>query len=423
MAHPAGIPGGLAATEGMAVPDPQEPEAKGQRRWTGVAALALAWGALLAVPATPPARAGEPQGAAGQGPGLTPASLQSASAVLMDADTGTVLFAKEPHQKRPPASVLKTMVALLVLEQVQAGNRKLEEAVTASRRAASMGGSQVYLKEGEVFPLEDMLKAVLIGSANDAAVAVAEHVAGSVEAFADLMNAKAEALGMRDSLFVTPHGLPPGPGQAGDVSSAHDLALLGRALARHPLALQWAATREAPFRQGKFILRNPNKLLGTFSGLDGLKTGHFKEAGYNLAATAERNGSRLIAVVLGAPSGQVRFDETARLLTWGFHAVRREIAIRAGEAFAPVRVRGGKEREVRLVAAARVTVFRLPGDGAKLEREAQVPPAVPAPVEAGQKVGTVAVKRGGEVLGQTDLVAAKTVPRAGLLERLLFFWR
>jgi len=399
----------------------------GQRRRPGAAALAAAlaaWHLALAVAAA--AAAQGPEGAAGKaGPGaaFTPESFQAASVILMDADTGTVLFAKEPHQRRPPASVLKMMVALVVLEQVQAGNRKLDEQVPTSRRAAAMGGSQVYLKQGEVFSLEDMLKAVVIGSANDAAVAVAEHVSGTVEGFADLMNAKAEALGMKDTRFVTPHGLPPGRDQEGDVSSAHDMALLGRALARHPQALQWAATKEAPFREDKFILRNPNKLVGVFSGLDGLKTGHFKEAGYNLAATAERNGLRLVAVVMGGVSGQSRFDETARLLNWGFNVVRREVVVKAGEEIAPVKVTKGVEPAVKLVTAGRVTLFQLPGNSARPEREVQAPPSVAAPVEAGQKIGTLAVKQDGQVVGQTDLVAAKTVPRASLLQRMLFFWR
>ena len=357
------------------------------------------------------------------GAALTPDSLEAASAVLIDAESGATLFAKEPHQRRPPASVLKMMVALIVLDQVQAGTRTLDEPVKTSRRAEAMGGSQVYLKQGEVFSLEDMLKAVMIGSANDAAVAVAEHVAGSVEGFVDLMNAKAEALGMKDTRFVTPHGLPPGRDQDADVSSAHDMALLARTLVRYPRALQWTSTKEAPFREGKFILRNPNHLLGAFAGLDGLKTGHYKEAGYNLTATAERDGLRLVAVVMGAPNGKTRFAEAARLLNWGFNIVRREVVVRAGEEVAPVKVRGGVEPAVKLVAARRVTVFRLPGDGAATEREVQVPPSIEAPVDAGQKVGVVAVKRGGEVVGTTDLVAAKTVPRAGLLRRLFLFWR
>ncbi|HYB73280.1 MAG TPA: D-alanyl-D-alanine carboxypeptidase family protein [Candidatus Sulfotelmatobacter sp.] len=387
------------------------------------AALALL-GGVAAVHAARGARRPEGTGKpAAAGTALAPDSLEAASAVLVDAETGAALLAKEPHQRRPPASMLKMMVAVIVLDQVQAGTRKLDEPVTTSRRAEAMGGSQVYLKQGEVFPLEDMLKAVLIGSANDAAVAVAEHVGGTVEGFVDLMNAKAEALGMKDTRFVTPHGLPPGRDQEADVSSAHDMALLARTLVRYPRALQWTSTKEAPFREGKFILRNPNHLLGAFAGLDGLKTGHYKEAGYNLAATAERDGLRLVAVVMGAPNGKTRFAEAARLLNWGFNIVRREVVVRAGEEMAPVKVRGGVEPAVKLVAARRVTVFRLPGDGAAPEREVQVPPGIQAPVEAGQKVGVVAVKRGGEVVGTTDLVAAKTVPRASLLRRLFLFWR
>ncbi len=382
---------------------------------------------LNGVAFVPSSRAAQASGqAAGQvapGASLTPESLEAASAVLMDAETGTLIFAKEAHRASPPASMVKMMVALIALEQVQAGQRKLDEPVQTSARAAAMGGSQVYLKQGEVFPLEEMLKAVIIGSANDAAVAVAEHVAGSVEGFVDLMNVRATALGMKDSRFVTPHGLPPAPGQGADLASPHDMALLARALARHPLALKWSTTREAPFRQGAFILRNPNQLLGAFPGLDGLKTGHYREAGYNLAATAERGGFRLVTVVMGEPNGKARFAETARLLNWGFNVVRRDVVVRAGEEVAPVKVVRGAEPAVKLVAASRVTLFRLLGDRATPERELQVPASVPAPVEAGQKVGTLALKRDGQVVGQTDLVAAKSVPKASLWRRVIFFWR
>ncbi len=395
------------------------------RRPCTVAAAVLAL--LSAVAGVPAAQGAQgPEGAGGRvapGGALAPESFQAPAAVLMDAETGALLFAKGPRRAAPPASMAKMMLALIVLDQVQAGKRKLDEPVRTSARAEAMGGSQVYLRRNEVFPLEEMLKAVMIGSANDATVAVAEHVAGSVEGFVDLMNARAEALGMKDTRFATPHGLPPGPGQEGDVSSPFDMAVLARALARHPQALRWASTREAPFRQGTFILRNPNQLLGVFPGVDGLKTGHFREAGYNLAATAERGGLRLVAVVMGEPTGQARFREAARLLNWGFNVMRREVVVRTGEVVAPVKVRSGVEPAVKLVAASRVILFRVPGDGAAPEREVEVPPSVQAPVEAGQKVGVVTVKRGGEVVGRTDLVAAKTVPRAALWRRLLFFWR
>lgn len=403
------------------------PRAGSRRLARPCIALAASFALLGAAAAAPAARrARHPEGAgrpAAVGSALAPESLEAPAAVLLDAETGAMLFAKEPHRVSPPASMTKMMVILIVLEQVQAGKRKLDEPVRTSARAEAMGGSQVYLKRDEVFSLEEMLKAVTIGSANDAAVAVAEHVAGSVEGFVDLMNARAEALGMKDTRFVTPHGLPPGRDQDSDVSSAHDMAVLARTLVRHPRALQWTSTKEAPFREGKFILRNPNHLLGAFAGLDGLKTGHYKEAGYNLAATADRDGLRLVAVVMGEPNGKTRFAEAARLLNWGFNIVRREVVVRAGEEMAPVKVRGGVEPTVKLVAARRVTVFRLPGDGTAPEREVQVPPGIQAPVDAGQKVGVVAVKRGGQVLGQTDLVAAKTIPRASLLRRLFFFWR
>ncbi len=380
-----------------------------QKRGTRHAAAA----ALLLALAAGPAAAAVPD----------PESFRAAAAVLVDAESGTVLFAKEPHRPWPPASMAKMMLVLIVLEQVAAGTRRLDEPVQVSERAEGTGGSAVRLKRGEVYPLADLLQAVTIASANDAAVAVAEHVGRSVEGFVDLMNARAEALGMKATRFATPHGLPAARSRARDVSSAMDMARLAAALVRHPLALRWASTRDAGFRQGKVTLRNQNPLLGTFAGADGLKTGHLREAGYNLAATAERAGLRLVAVVMGAPTEWNRSTEAARLLTWGFTGLRRHIAVRAGEEVTPVTVRGGVEPTVKLVTANRVTLFRALDDRARVERDVQVPPSVPAPVEAGQKVGVMAVKRSGEVLGQTDLVAAKSIPEAGFWQRVLFFWR
>ena len=311
----------------------------GQRRRPGAAALAAAlaaWHLALAVAAA--AAAQGPEGAAGKaGPGaaFTPESFQAASVILMDADTGTVLFAKEPHQRRPPASVLKMMVALVVLEQVQAGNRKLDEQVPTSRRAAAMGGSQVYLKQGEVFSLEDMLKAVVIGSANDAAVAVAEHVSGTVEGFADLMNAKARALGMRDSQFRNPHGL-----DAPDhYSTAYDLALLTRYALQSPTfaelvrARQVTITLQSPGKTrnrrpvvARRVVRSHNRLLAAFEGADGVKTGFTSEAGRCLVASAQRGDRRLIAVLLNDPR---RWDDAASLLEYGFTRLGAPAATRA----------------------------------------------------------------------------------------------
>ena len=241
------------------------------------------------------------------------------SAIVIDAETGMVLVATDAHARHQPASMLKMMTELIVLEHVAEGDVKMDDKVKVSAKSSKMGGSQVYLKHGEVFTVEELLLALAIHSANDAAVALAEHVAGSTDAFIDLMNMRAEDLGMTNSHFETVHGLPPGWKQEPDLTTAHDMAVLGRALVHYPEALEWASTKTAPFRGGKFTLYNPNKLVGNYRGLDGLKTGYTGPAGFCVTATATQRGKRLISVVMGCSTDKARATETTRLLTYGFN--------------------------------------------------------------------------------------------------------
>src|SRR5581483_3922293 len=222
--------------------------------------------------------------------------------LVMDADSGTVLAEHDSHKRWPPASMTKMMTVLLAMERVRGGANSLSEPVRTSAWASRIGGSQVYLAEGETFSLEEMLKAVMIHSANDAAVAVAEHLAGSSAALVELMNARAKQLGLADTTYQTPHGLPPGPGQTADLTSAHDLAVLARELMRFPEVMAWAGTVEAPFRNGAMQMQNTNHLVRTYQGATGLKTGYYREAGFSVTATAKRNDLSVIAVVLGVPT-------------------------------------------------------------------------------------------------------------------------
>ena len=208
--------------------------------------------------------------------------------ILIDADTGTVLFEKNAHLKAPPASMTKMMLILLVAERVRDGSMHWDDPITTSAWASKIGGSQVYLKQGEVFPLSEMMQAIVIHSANDASMAVAEAVAGSSEAFVDLMNERAKQLGMKDTTYHSVHGLPPGKGQQADMSSAADLATLARELVKFPEVMKWAGTKEAPFRQGAMTLTNTNRLVRETSWVDGLKTGYYREAGFNVTATGQR---------------------------------------------------------------------------------------------------------------------------------------
>ena len=267
--------------------------------------------------------------------------------ILIEADSGTVLFEKNPHLKAPPASMTKMMLILLVAERVRDGSLHWDDPITASAWASKIGGSQVYLKQGEVFPLSEMMQAIVIHSANDASVAVAEAVAGSSEAFVDLMNERAKQLGMNDTTYHSVHGLPPGKGQQPDISSAHDLATVARELVKFPDVMKWAGTKEAPFRNGAMTLTNTNRLVRETSWVDGLKTGYYREAGFNVTATGQRDGMRLIAVILGAPQKHDCFGEAGKLLNKGFADYKALGGRQAGRHRGQRRRREGRQPALR----------------------------------------------------------------------------
>ncbi|HHY46665.1 MAG TPA: D-alanyl-D-alanine carboxypeptidase, partial [Firmicutes bacterium] len=241
-------------------------------------------------------------------------AITAPSAILIEATSGRVLYEKDAHAKRPPASITKIMTMLLAMEAIQQGKIKLEDKVIASERASLQGGSQIWLEVGEEMSLADLLKAIAVVSANDASVAVAEHIAGAEEIFVDMMNRRAAELGMKDTHFVNATGLP----APGHLTSAYDIAVMSRELVKHPKVHEWFTIWIDYLRSGKNILVNTNRLIKDYKGCDGLKTGYTEEAGYCLAATASRDGLRLIAVVLGLPDSKVRFQETAKLLDYGF---------------------------------------------------------------------------------------------------------
>lgn len=251
------------------------------------------------------------------------------SAIVLDADTGQVIFEDNADAAGYPASVLKLMDLLIILEKVQQGVLRLEDPVPVNAEASKMGGSQVYLAEKEVFSIDEMLYALMVQSANDAATALAIKVAGSKDAFVQLMNEKAKALGMTRTRFVSVHGLPPSAssGQDPDTTTARDLSLLARELCKYPEVFRYTSTQVRGFRDNKFEMRNHNKLLGVVEGVDGFKTGYFSAAGFSIIATARREGVRIIAVVMGSQSRQVRDAKAAELLAKGFLAVpRRPVA-------------------------------------------------------------------------------------------------
>lgn len=268
-------------------------------------------------------------------------------ALVMDADTGKIIFEDNADVVAYPASVLKLMDLMVILEKIDEGVVKLDDMITVDAETSKIGGSQVYLAEKEVFSVEEMLYALMVQSANDAATALAIHIGGSKEGFVQLMNEKAQQLGMKSTVFHSIHGLPPGPGQEPDVTTPRDLSLLCLALLKHPQTLKYTSVIERPFRTSAkepFIMRNHNHLLSSYTGCDGLKTGFYSAAGYSIAATAQRNGVRVLAIVMGSINRKTRDAKTAELLGKGFMAIPRKsqpVEKKAAPVAKPARIGAG----------------------------------------------------------------------------------
>lgn len=337
------------------------------------------------------------------------------SAILVDAETGQVLYAKNEHQPLPPASITKIMTMLLAMEAIDSGRVKLDDVVVASQRAHETRGSSIFLAVGERMTVETLLKSVAIQSANDAATALAEFIAGSEEAFVAKMNERAKELGMNDTTFRNAHGLD----EPGHVSSAYDIAIMARELVKHPKILEWTSTWQDSIRDGKFTLFNTNKLIRRYPGADGLKTGHTDEAGYCLAGTAKRDDLRLIAVVMGTPSDEARIAQTIALLDYGFREFTKVKLAKKGDKMGEADVQDGARLKVDAVAAQDVRLLVPVGSEESVERRVEIRPLT-APVEQGQVIGRAVFTDKGREIGTANLVAAQDVPRAGFFTLL---WR
>ncbi len=335
----------------------------------------------------------------------------AAAWITINAETGDVLGSQEPDYRGAPASMTKMMLALLIMEAIRDGQMTLADPVRTSPLASKMGGSQVFLKSGEAFPVEDMMAALLIGSANDAAVALAERLAGSIPGALHRMNERAVALGLSRTRFASVHGLPPGPGQEGDISTPRDMARLSQELVKFPDVLRWTSTAEAPFRQGAFILQNSNQLIGRFPGADGLKTGHIREVGYNVAATAKRGTLRLITVVMGAPSNRARFAEAARLLEEGFSRYVEVTVAKAGQPVTPEIHLPRANGALRPVPTSDLRVLAKREERESVRTTVEVRPGLKAPVGKGQPVGHLVARVGDREVARVPVVAGADVRR------------
>ena len=333
--------------------------------------------------------------------------LDCTSAVLMERSTGTLLYAKNAHKRLAPASVTKVMTMLLVVEAVENGSLSLEDTVTASAAAAGMGGSQVYLEEGERMSVGELLKCVAVVSANDCAVALAETLCGSEAAFTARMNRRATELGLQDTVFRNCTGLS-GPGE--HYSSAWDIAVMSRELLSHTWIRDYTTVWMDTIRGGEFGLSNTNKLVHGYHGCTGLKTGYTSEAMFCLAASAERDGVEFIAVVLHGDSSADRFAAARTLLDYAF-ANYALVSLLPPESIAPIPVEMGMEELVNVAPRGNTVTVAEKASLRELTMETELPSAVTAPVEAGQVLGQVTLRWGDRVLSQLPLTAAESVER------------
>jgi len=332
------------------------------------------------------------------------------SALLMDVATGTVLYEKNAHEKLSPASVTKVMTLLLIMEAIDSGKIGWDDTVTASETAAAKGGSQIYLKVGENMSVSDMVKSIAVSSANDCACAMAEHIAGSEAAFVDMMNGRAQQLGMNDTNFVNCTGLDDGADAANHKTSAYDIALMSRELMKnHPDIKKFTTIWMDTVRNGQFGLSNTNKLIRFYNGATGLKTGFTSGAGYCLSATAEREGMELIAVVMGCETSNQRTAACKAMLDYGF-ANYAVITPELPEA-AAVPVTLGKARAVTAKPESAGGLLIEKGKKSSVTTDVTLEQTLAAPVTRGQRLGTMTVRAGDEILAEIPLVAGEDVGR------------
>jgi D-alanyl-D-alanine carboxypeptidase (penicillin-binding protein 5/6) len=378
--------------------------------------MALVDGGGQFADAATPGGGGAVAGGAGNGvpaSGLLTGNLtpRSAASILIEAGSGQVLYAKNEHDRRAIASVTKIMTLSLIFDAIQTGKVQLTDMIGVSQNASGMGGSQIWLEPGEQLSLRDMLVAIAVGSANDACVAVAEHLYGTHERFVQAMNEKAAALGMADTHYVNSYGL-----DAPDhYSSAADIARLARYAVSCPRLLEFTSIWLEYLRDGKTMQANANKLVRYYSGCDGLKTGLTDEAGYCVCATAARDGTRMIAVILGAPDSNTRFNEARGLLNAGFSSFESVPLARRGETAAKVLIERGTKAPISLVVPEDFGIVVPKGEKPDITRRVVREERIFAPVRKGQQLAELVIEGNGKELGRCPLVADADVPRATLL--------
>ncbi|MEH7222840.1 D-alanyl-D-alanine carboxypeptidase family protein [Bacillus sp. JJ1566] len=334
------------------------------------------------------------------------------SAILIERDTGKILYEKNSDEKLPPASMTKIMTLLLIMEALDKGSITYSDKVRTSEHAASMGGSQIFLEPGEEMTVEEMLKGIAIGSGNDASVAMAEKIAGSEEAFVEMMNNKVKELGLKNTLFQNPTGLP----AENHFSSAHDMAIMSKELLKYEEITKFTGQYEDYLRQNtdnKFWLVNTNRLVRFYPGVDGLKTGFTTEAKYCLTATAEKEDMRLISVIFGAPTPKERNAQVTKMLDYGFSQYKTHPLYERNQEVAQAKVSKGSQKKINLVTSEPISLLTKKGEKIDdVQKEVAVDEKLNAPIKKGDVIGKLVIKKDGKVLSESPLVAEKDVDAA-----------
>ncbi|MEK4564750.1 D-alanyl-D-alanine carboxypeptidase family protein [Alkalihalobacillus sp. FSL R5-0424] len=346
----------------------------------------------------------------------------ASSAIIMERDTGEVLYEKNSEESLPPASMTKIMTMLLIMEAIDKKQLKYEDMIRASENAASMGGSQIFLEPGEEMSVQDMLKGIAVASGNDASVAMAEHLGGTEAGFADMMNEKAKELGLEKTHFSNSNGLP----IENHYTSAHDLAVIAKELLKYDDITKFTGIYEDYLRQdtdNPFWLVNTNKLVRFYPGVDGLKTGFTKEAKYGLTATAEKDGMRIIAVVMGSPTPKERNADVTTMLDFAFSQYKTHKLHERNEAVGEVEISKGQQKKVKAVTGESISILTKKTESIdQVEEKIELNENMKAPILKGDEIGTLIVENGGKVVSETPLVAEDEVLEASwwtLFKRVL----
>ncbi|WP_329384859.1 D-alanyl-D-alanine carboxypeptidase family protein [Anaerofustis butyriciformans] len=348
-------------------------------------------------------------------------NIKSKAVVLMDSSSGKVLYQKNMNKKLPLASVTKVMTILLILEAIDNKTINMSDMVTISDYASNMGGSQLYLEQGEMRSVEELLNAIIIESANDACAAMGEFIGGSIEKFVLMMNEKAKSLGMKNTHFVNSNGLP----VDNHYSSAYDIALMTKEVCKYPDVFKISSTWQKTIKIGKNndkerLLNNTNKLLKMNDNVDGLKTGYTADAGHCISATGKKGDLRLIVVILNAPDSKTRFEEANKLLNYGFSNYKGTNIVTKGGEFGEIKINKGNEYNVKVVAKDNFTVLSGKNENEKYTTDIKLNSSViNAPVKEGQKVGVINVKEGSDIIGSVDLVISKKIEKINIITYVL----